>query len=171
MLRRLGDGTDRDILLTIHMLRQVLITAGTDIHAVADRIEEPPSQKLTAADVQAISDKGFADGHSKGAEQGRRSAVIATARPMGILDTSGVGLGVNGHSWCRNRAALRGPQGPHLSGQGPRFYRQYFRADSHRRRIPIAGLRQNGCAISSIGVLVGGSTNAADYRSALRDGH
>ena len=44
MLRRLGDGTDREFFITIHMLRQVLITAGTDIHAVADRIEEPPSQ-------------------------------------------------------------------------------------------------------------------------------
>ena len=36
---------------------------------------------------------------AKGAEQGRRSAVIAAARPMGILDTSDVGPGVNGHSW------------------------------------------------------------------------
>ena len=133
MLRRLGDGTDRDILLTIHMLRQVLITAGTDIHAVADRIEEPPSQKLTAADVQAIYDKGFADGHSAGAEQGRRSAVIATARPMGILDTSDVGPGVNGHSWFEIAQ--------HCAAHKDRIYRDKDRdfIDSIFEQIAIRG--------------------------------
>ena len=101
MLRRLGSDTDANVLITIRMLRQVLIAAGTDIHAVADRVEEPPQppQKITAAEVQAIYDEGYSKGHADGAEQGRRSAVIATARPMSILDTSDVGPGVNGHSW------------------------------------------------------------------------
>jgi hypothetical protein len=165
MLRRLGDGTDRDILLTIHMLRQVLITAGTDIHAVADRIEEPPSQKLTAAEVQAIYDKGFADGHSKGAE--RSAQRVTQPQDDGHLDTSDVApasmvAAVEIAQHC-------GPQGPHLSVKD-RILSTYFgqialRGDPHRRA------RQNGCAIFSISVLAGRSTNAADYRSALRDGH
>jgi hypothetical protein len=115
------------------MLRQVLITSGTDIHAVADRIEEPPSQKLTAAEVQAIYDKGFADGHSKGAEQGRRSAVIATARPMGILDTSDVGPGVNGHSWFEIAQ--------HCAAHKDRIYRDKDRdfIDSIFEQIAIRG--------------------------------
>ena len=75
---------------------RLLIGIDADMHDVVDRLLK---SKLTAAEVQAIYDKGFADGHSAGAEQGRRSAVIAAAMPMGMLDTSDVGPGVNGHGW------------------------------------------------------------------------
>ena len=68
-------------------------------HDLVARIQQGGNEKLTAAEIQVIYDKGFADGHSKGAEQGRRSAIIATARPMGIMDTSDIGPGVNGHDW------------------------------------------------------------------------
>ena len=81
-------------------LLQVLSAAGLDIYVLISRIEHGKGdENLTAAEVQTIYDKGFADGHSAGAEQGRRSAMIAAAMPMGILDTGDIGSGVNGHGW------------------------------------------------------------------------
>ena len=50
-------------------------------------------------EMQKIYDAAYAKGHADGAEQGRRSAVIAAAMPMAMLDTSDVGPGVNGYSW------------------------------------------------------------------------
>jgi hypothetical protein len=98
-LRMLSSDADREVINAARAVLNTLASVGLDIHALVERLEHGGNEKLTAAEVQAIYDKGFADGHSKGAEQGRRSAVIATARPMGILDTSDVGPGVNGHSW------------------------------------------------------------------------
>jgi hypothetical protein len=100
-LRMLSSAADGEVLAAVRVILQVLIAAGLDIHVLVSRVEHGKDDdgKLTAAEVQAIYDKGFADGHSKGAEQGRRSAVIAAARPMSIMDTSDVGSGVNGHHW------------------------------------------------------------------------
>ena len=118
---------------------------------------------------RAIYDKGFADGHSKGAEQGRRSAVIAAARPMGILDTSDVGPGVNGYGWFEIAQHCAANKHRVSRDKDRDFVESVYEqialaADSSRHR------RQSGCAIFSINVLAGGLTDAADYRSALRDG-
>ena len=96
LLLMLGSSSDGECLNAARATLRLLIGIDADMHDLVDRLQK---SKLTAAEVQAIYDKGFADGHSKGAEQGRRSAVIATARPMGIMDTSDIGPGVNGHGW------------------------------------------------------------------------
>ena len=60
------------------------------------------TKTLSAAEMQQIYEKGYAKGHADGAEQGRRSAVIAAAMPMsrfGSIASSDVGPGINGHSW------------------------------------------------------------------------
>src|SRR4029077_8941132 len=64
-----------------------------------DRIEHGGDEKLSATEMQQIYDQAYAKGHADGAEQGRRSAVIAAAMPMNMLDTSDIGPGVNGYSW------------------------------------------------------------------------
>jgi hypothetical protein len=98
-LRMLSSDADREVINAARAVLNILAGIGLDIHALVERLEHGGNEELTAAEVQAIYDKGFADGHSAGAEQGRRSAVIATARPMGVMDTSDVGPGVNGHGW------------------------------------------------------------------------
>jgi hypothetical protein len=118
LLRRLSVGTpDSEIIIAVHLAQQLLAGSGLDIHDMVERfktlqqvladsgfennklaelLKNPP---LSAGEMQSIYDKGYADGHAVGAEQGRRSAVIAAAMPIAMLDTSDVGPGVNGYSW------------------------------------------------------------------------
>ena len=118
LLRRLSVGTpDNEIIIAVHLAQQLLAGNGLDIHDMVERfktlqqvlansgfdnnklaelLKNPP---LSAGEMQSIYDKGYADGHAVGAEQGRRSAVIAAAMPMGMIDTTDVGPGVNGYSW------------------------------------------------------------------------
>ena len=86
--------------------------------------------------MQTIYDKGFADGHSKGAEQGRRSAVIAAARPMGIMDTSDIGPGVNGHGWFEIAQHCAAHKDWIHRDKDREFVDSVYRADSASRQIP-----------------------------------
>ena len=42
LLRMLTSNADGEVLNAVHLLRQVLASAGLDIHALVDRIENPP---------------------------------------------------------------------------------------------------------------------------------
>lgn len=102
ILGMLTSGADREVLTTVQAFFQVLTNAGLDIHVLRSRIEHGKCEEdgnLSASEMQKIYDAAYAKGHADGVEQGRRSAIIATAIPMGIIDSSDVGPGVNGHSW------------------------------------------------------------------------
>ena len=88
LLRRLTSSADNEVVSAAHLLLRVLAGAGLDIHALVDRIEHGGDEKLSATEMQQIYDQAYAKGHADGAEQGRRSAVIAAAMPMAMLDTS-----------------------------------------------------------------------------------
>ena len=107
-LRMLSSSADMEVLNAARALLQVLANAGLDIHALVERIQHGGGdEKLSAAEMQKIYDVAYAKGHADGAEQGRRSAVIAAAMPMGIIDTSNVGPGVNGYGWFKSRSTAR----------------------------------------------------------------
>jgi hypothetical protein len=103
LLGMLTSNADGEVVNTAHALLQVLTNAGLDIHVLLSRIEhgkhEENDEKLSARAMQQIYDAAYAKGHADGAEQGRRGAVIAAAMPMGMLDTTDVGPGVNGYTW------------------------------------------------------------------------
>jgi hypothetical protein len=99
LLRRLTSSADNEVISAAHLLLRVLAGAGLDIHALVERIEHGGSQQLSARAMQQIYDTAYAKGHADGAEQSRRGAVIAAAMPMGMLDTTDVGPGVNGYTW------------------------------------------------------------------------
>jgi hypothetical protein len=101
-LRMLSSSADMEVLSAARALLQVLANAGLDIHTLVERIQRGGGdEKLSAGEMQKIYDAAYAKGHADGAEQGRRSAVIAAAMPMGIIDTSNVGPGVNGYDWLQ----------------------------------------------------------------------
>lgn len=98
LIRMLSSSAEREVLNAVGALLRLLAGAGLDIHALAERVENCGDDKLTAAEMQRIYDKGFEDGFAKGAEHGRRSAVLAAAQPIGGFAT-GADDGVNGYSW------------------------------------------------------------------------
>jgi hypothetical protein len=94
----------KEFMTAARALPQALTNAGLDIYVLISRIEHGKHEdgKLTAGEMQKIYDSAYAKGHADGAEQGRRSAVIAAAMPVGTFAINGggdVGPGVNGHSW------------------------------------------------------------------------
>jgi hypothetical protein len=110
LVRLLGmvtSNADGEVITATHALLQVLTNAGLDIHVLVSRIEhgkaddekEKEEKKLSAGQMQKIHEAAYAKGYAEGIEAGRRSAVIAAAMPMGIIDTSDVGPGVNGYGW------------------------------------------------------------------------
>jgi hypothetical protein len=101
ILGMLTSGADREVLTTVQAFFQVLTNAGLDIHVLRSRIEHGKCEEdgnLSASEMQKIYDAAYAKGHADGVEQGRRSAIIATAIPM-VIDSSDVGPGVNGYTW------------------------------------------------------------------------
>ena len=103
LLRRLTSSADNEVISAAHLLLRVLANAGLDVHALVDRIEHGGGDdKLSAGEMQKIYDAAYSKGHADGCEQGRRSAVIATAPSMGVFASrfsDDVGPGVNGYSW------------------------------------------------------------------------
>jgi hypothetical protein len=101
LMGMLTSDSDREVITAAHALLQVLTNAGLDIHVLVSRIEHGKNDdgKLSAGQMQKIHEAAYAKGYAEGTEQGRRSAVIAAAMPTGIMDTSDVGPGINGHSW------------------------------------------------------------------------
>ena len=97
LIRMLSSTAEREVLNAVRALLRLLASAGLDIHALAERVEHGGNEPLSAAEMQRIYDKGFEDGFAKGAEHGRRSAVIA-AQPIGVFATR-VDGGINGYSW------------------------------------------------------------------------
>jgi hypothetical protein len=96
LIRMLSSTAEREVLNAVRALLRLLASAGLDIHAVAERVEHG-NEPLSAAEMQRIYDKGFGDGFSKGAEHGRRGAVVA-AQPIGVFATH-VDSGINSYSW------------------------------------------------------------------------
>ena len=98
LLRMLTSSAEGEILNAVRAMLRLLANSGLDIHALAERIERgDDNAPLSASEMQKIYDKGFEDGFTKGADHGRRSAVIA-AQPVGTFTTS-VDDGINGYSW------------------------------------------------------------------------
>jgi len=97
LIRMLSSTAEREVLNAVRALLRLLANAVLDIHALAERVEHGGNEPLSAAEMQRIYDKGFEDGFAKGAEHGRRSAVIA-AQPVGVFATP-FDSGINGYSW------------------------------------------------------------------------
>jgi hypothetical protein len=96
----LGRSTKEEKFNAVDLLIPVLPSLDLDIDTLIERVVG--GEQLTAAEVQAIYERGYAQGHADGAEQGRRSAVIAAAMPMntfGSIGSGSVGSGINGYSW------------------------------------------------------------------------
>jgi hypothetical protein len=95
----LGRSTKEEKSNAVGMLPPVLAILGFDIGVLIERVARGGDDKLSAGEMQEIHDAAYAKGYAEGADQGRRSAVIAAAMPMKIADTSDIGPGVNGYSW------------------------------------------------------------------------
>ena len=96
LIRLLSSPTEPEAVAALRMLLRLLDKNGLDIHALADRVEQP----LSAGEMQAIYDAGYQKGHADGADQGRRSAVLAAAQPGHLqAPDASVGDGVNGYLW------------------------------------------------------------------------
>jgi hypothetical protein len=101
-LRMLSSNTDGEAIAAVRAILRLLAAAGLDIHTLVSRVEHGKGDsKLGISQMQEIYEKGYADGHTEGVQQGRRSAVIAAAMPMSLVDTSDVGPGVNGYDWIQ----------------------------------------------------------------------
>jgi hypothetical protein len=61
LIRRLGSNSDSELLATVHAMRRVLESAGTDLHAVAEHVEKP-GNGLNEAEARKIFDAGYAQG-------------------------------------------------------------------------------------------------------------
>jgi hypothetical protein len=60
LVRRLATNHDGEIIATVHALRRTLQSAGSDLHALADKIERPAD--LTEADMKRLFQAGYAAG-------------------------------------------------------------------------------------------------------------
>ncbi len=80
LIRMLSSTAEREVLNAVRALLRLLAGVGLDIHALAERIEHGGDAPLSAAEMQRIYDKAYEKGFAKGAEQGRRSVVLAAAR-------------------------------------------------------------------------------------------
>ena len=154
LIRMLSSTAEREVLNAVRALLRLLASAGLDIHALAERVEHGGNEPLSAAEMQRIYDKGFEDGFAKGAEHGRRSAVIA-AQPIGVFAT-GVDSGVNGYSWQQIAAALRRQQVTCSTA------RTSISSRASPSNLPTAAVprrrKQSGYAICSCASLAGGSS-------------
>jgi hypothetical protein len=59
LVRRLATNHDGEIIATVHALRRTLQSAGSDLHALADKIERPV---VAEADMQRLFQAGYAAG-------------------------------------------------------------------------------------------------------------
>ena len=153
LIRMLSSTAEREVLNAVRALLRLLASVGLDIHALAERVEHGGDEPLSAAEMQRIYDKGFEDGFAKGAEHGRRSAVIA-AQPIGVFATR-VDSGVNGYSWQQIAAALRRQQASCSTA------RTSISSRASPSNLPTAAVprrrKRSGCAICSCASLAGGS--------------
>jgi hypothetical protein len=61
LIKLLSSPNDGEVIGAVHALMRTLKAEGTDIHALAERLE---SRKLSQAETQRIYDQAFADGKS-----------------------------------------------------------------------------------------------------------
>lgn len=97
LLLMLTSNADGEVLNAAQAMVRTLANEGLDIHALVERLKP-----LSAGEMQKIYDKAYAQGHADGSEQGRRSAVLATAQPAPWhLSNQNVDDGVNGYTWAQ----------------------------------------------------------------------
>ena len=102
LLLAFGVGASESERMTaLQTVPKCLVRLCLTAHDLVARIQQGGNEKLSAGEMQKVYDAAYAKGHADGAEQGRRSAVIAAAKPMGIIDTSDVGSGINGYDWMQ----------------------------------------------------------------------
>lgn len=100
LVRFLGSPVEGEAIAALCRLRELLSKNNLDVHPIADRYERGDDQPLNAAEMQRIYDAAYAKGHADGSEQGRRSAVLATAQPWHLQAPGAcVDDGVNGYPW------------------------------------------------------------------------
>jgi|SRR5215831_4858205 len=104
LIRMLTSTAEGEVLNAVRLLLQLLINAGLDIHALAERVEKgndgnngASRASLNAAEMQRIYDAAYQKGFADGSEHGRKSAIVA-GPSIGTFST-GVSSGVNGYSW------------------------------------------------------------------------
>ena len=121
-------------------LPQVLSTAGLDIYVLISRIEHGKGDEdLSASEMQKIHDAGYAKGYAEGAEQGRRSAVIAAAMPMGLIDDRNVGSGVNGFGWLEIAQHCAANKHRISRDKDREFIDSIFEQMTYRHKTPTTG--------------------------------
>ena len=100
LLRMLISSADGEVINAARALQRTLAGSGLDIHALVERIEH--GTPLDAGEMQKIYDAAYQKGHTDGSEQGRRSAVLATAQPAAWhLSNQSIDDGVNGYTWAQ----------------------------------------------------------------------
>ena len=62
MIRKLSSDSDGEVVATVHAMRRVLETAGSDIHELAEHIECTNGNGVTEAEMQRVFDAGYAQG-------------------------------------------------------------------------------------------------------------
>lgn len=102
LLRMLDSGSDGEIVNSVRALRRILITAGLDTHAIADRLEES-----TMAGMQKIYQAGYDQRRIDEVEERRRNTSMFSSGMSAYRGyqysandfAGGVGGGINGYSW------------------------------------------------------------------------
>jgi hypothetical protein len=106
LIKLLRSPTEQEALAALRMLLRLLSKHGLVIHALADRVERGGPN---AAEMQQIYDAAYQKGYDDGSEQGRRSAMPATAQPWHVIGTAtaDVGESVSGAFLAADRRTLR----------------------------------------------------------------
>jgi hypothetical protein len=101
LVRMLTSTSDGEVLNAVHLLLQLLLSAGLDIHWLSRRIEKGDDGEarasLNAAEMQRIYDAAYQKGFTDGSDHGRKGAIVA-GPSIGTFNV-GTGSGVNGYSW------------------------------------------------------------------------
>lgn len=108
LVRMLASNIEFEVVLSVRALLQLLTNVNLTINAIADRLEivdrleseidrlKNENKPFNAAEMQALYDKGYQEGHAAGVEYGRKSAVLAGVAPLKVFHA---GTGVNGYTW------------------------------------------------------------------------
>lgn len=62
LIRRLSSPSDGEVVATVHALRRVLETDGSDLHGLADCVEKPNGKHIPEEKLQRVYDAGYAAG-------------------------------------------------------------------------------------------------------------
>jgi hypothetical protein len=94
LIRRLGSDRDGEVVATARALIRTLEGAGSDLHELAERIENSGESALTDAEMQKIFDAGAAAGRKQAKQKARRQRCGVPERKRNGTVVSGVSRSV-----------------------------------------------------------------------------